>query len=69
MTRDPRTEYIDLEMTIMHTTAAGVLVSDGDVEAWLPIAAVRNWEDDWGPGDMVTMEIWRFPRVWPPREA
>lgn len=48
-------EMVDVQ--IMHRTRDGVLVGDGDQEVWLPIEAIENWDDDWGPGDHVSIDI------------
>lgn len=50
-------EWIDIDVRIEHKTQEAVLVSDGDTAAWIPKSLVQNWDEDWGPGDTVSIEV------------
>lgn len=51
-------EWIDIDCRIEHKTASSILVeSDYGGEAWIPISLIYNWDDDWGPGDTVSIDI------------
>lgn len=50
-------EWLDIELQIMHKTGAAVLLSDGDTEEWVPKSAIHNWDEDWEPGDTVSMDV------------
>jgi len=49
--------WILVDVTIMHKTQDAVLLSDGDVEEWVPKSRIDNWDMDWGAGDTVQVEL------------
>ena len=50
---------VELTLDIIHRMQADdtLLLSDGDVEAWVPFSKIPNFDDDWDSGQTVEVEI------------
>lgn len=63
-----RHETVELTLDIIHRmqTDDNFLLSDGDIEAWIPFSQIKNFDDDWDSGQNgidVEIPVWLAEKV------
>ena len=49
-------EIVEIYGTIIHETKESILLTDGDIEFWLPLSQI-NYDAQCGVGDEVVVEV------------
>jgi hypothetical protein len=55
-------EYEEICCEIIAMTAEALLVSDGDVEGWVPLSTIDKPRSDWivGQSYIMNIEVWKL---------